>query len=290
MAELCSTPLFRDTTPEAEATLFALLRQAPPARKLQMVDELNARLRRLMWAGLRERHPTAHADERRRCLAALLLGEALTASVAAYAAERGLAFLQGNTTMIDERASEAALAVIAVLEQLGVPYVVVGSVAAAVHGVARTTQDTDLVAALELEHVAGFVRALQDDYYLSVLAIVAAIQETGSFNLVHLATLFKVDIFIPRPRPFDQAQLRRGRRTVVAAAPERTVVIASPEDTIAAKLEWFRAGGEVSENQWRDVLAILKAQGERLELDYLRRTAQSLGVADLLERALAEAR
>jgi len=62
------------------------------------------------------------------------------------------------------------------------------------------------------------------------------------------------------------------------------------------KLEWYRIGGEdfgefsraVSERQWRDVLGVLKVQGERLDLAYMRRWASALDVADLLEQALAQ--
>jgi hypothetical protein len=281
--------LFRDTIPEAEAVLFDLLRKASPAHKLNMVNQLNTRLHTLMYAGLRQRFPAAGQDELRRRMAGLLLGEELAATVDAYCQTLDRSFPNvGHKTMADQ-ALEAALSVIAVLERLDIPYVIVGSVASAAYGIARTTQDTDLLAALALDHVAPLVQALHDDYYLSVMAIVEAIQESGSFNLIHLETLFKVDVFIPKPRPFDQAQLQRGRRLVIATDPERTAIVASPEDTIAAKLAWYRAGGELSDNQWRDVLAIVKAQGASLDLAYLRQAVVELGVSDLLERALASA-
>jgi hypothetical protein len=64
--------------------------------------------------------------------------------------------------------------------------------------------------------------------------------------------------------------------------------VASPEDTVLAKLEWFRLGGETSERQWWDVVGVLKVTSD-VDRAYLRHWAASLGVADLLERALADA-
>ncbi|VAW35919.1 hypothetical protein MNBD_CHLOROFLEXI01-1474 [hydrothermal vent metagenome] len=68
-----------DTSPEAEAILFKLLREAPAWRKLEMLEGLNRTARQLALAGLRQRHPNASAKELRRRLANLLLGEELAA-------------------------------------------------------------------------------------------------------------------------------------------------------------------------------------------------------------------
>jgi hypothetical protein len=65
--------------------------------------------------------------------------------------------------------------------------------------------------------------------------------------------------------------------------------VASAEDTILAKLEWFRAGGEVSERQWSDVVGVLRTAGTAVDQPYLRQWALALGVADLMERALEAA-
>jgi hypothetical protein len=81
---------------------------------------------------------------------------------------------------------------------------------------------------------------------------------------------------------------RRTRRTVWTD-PECVVYLASAEDNLLAKLEWYRLGNEVSDRQWRDILGVLKTQGQRLDLAYLRQWAAALNVADLLEKALLEA-
>ena len=180
------------------------------------------------------------------------------------------------------------LLVVEVLESLGVPYVIGGSLASTIHGVARSTLDSDLVADLPVDRVAAFVAHLSDQFYVDEQAIQTAIQQRRSFNLIHLETMFKVDIFIPKRRAFDQAQLANRTAHLVATNPDRTAYVASPEDTILAKLEWYRLGDEVSDRQWRDILGVLSVQGKRLDLDYLRQSAPGLGVADLLEKALAE--
>lgn len=73
------TKLFPDTSPEAQAVLFDLLRKAPAWRKVEMVDQLNRAARTASLSGLRRRHPNASPQELRRRLADLLLGPELAA-------------------------------------------------------------------------------------------------------------------------------------------------------------------------------------------------------------------
>ena len=109
-------------------------------------------------------------------------------------------------------------------------------------------------------------------------------QQRATFNMIHQASFFKADIFVSSGRPFDTSQFER--RVLIAVSPGRSLAIASAEDTVLAKLEWYRIGGEISDRQWRDVLAVLAAQSTRLDHAYMRRWATALGVPDLLDRAI----
>ena len=107
--------------------------------------------------------------------------------------------------------------------------------------------------------------------------------------MIHNATAFKVDVFIPQDREYDREALGRIREDQLGADDASAVVfVASPEDVIVKKLEWYRLGNEMSQQQWEDVVKIIELQDERLDADYLRKWAEDLKVLDLLERALKE--
>ncbi len=178
--------------------------------------------------------------------------------------------------------------VIEVFDQLGVLYHIGGSVASSIYGILRATIDADLIADLRLEHVRPLVTQLQTDYYIDEDMIRDAIRRRSSFNVIHLDTMLKVDVYIPKFRSFDQEELRRAQQEVLLEG-TRPFNVASPEGTILNKLEWYRMGGEVSDRQWNDILGVLKVQGTSLDIDYLQKWAANLRVTDLLERALVDA-
>lgn len=183
---------------------------------------------------------------------------------------------------------EVTLKVTGVLEKLGIPYFIGGSLASTLYGMLRTTQDSDVIAEMRSEHIQPFLTALQNEFFIDEEMIADAVHRNSSFNIIHRETMFKVDVFIPRPRPFQKSQLARAQRQTFDLEPRVSANFASAEDTILSKLEWYRRGGEISERQWRDILGVLKTREGGLDLDYLQKWANKLKVNDLLERALKE--
>jgi hypothetical protein len=147
-----------------------------------------------------------------------------------------------------------------------------------------------VIAALCRDHVSPLLAALQDTYYANAQAMSEAIARRSCFNLIHLATSFKVDVFPAKDREYDRVALGRARkRPVDQEDPPTQLFLASPEDVVLSKLEWFRLGEEVSQTQWRDVIGVLKVQAAALDSSYLQEWAARLGIADLLEKAQSEA-
>jgi hypothetical protein len=180
---------------------------------------------------------------------------------------------------------EITLFVAEALERLGVPYLVGGSLASSLHGIPRATQDADLVASLGMEHLAPLTAVLEGSFYFDRPAMAEAIHQRSSFNVIHLETLFKVDVFVARDDPATRQEMQRRERFVISDDPLRELVVATPEDIVVQKLLWYRLGEEVSERQWSDALGVLRVAGPRLDVSYLRRIAALLGVEELLLRA-----
>lgn len=179
------------------------------------------------------------------------------------------------------------LAVIAVLDKLGVEYAVGGSLASSMHGIPRSTNDVDLLVALPGRLVDDLVAGLEGEFYVDRDMIIDAVQRASSFNIIHLRTMFKVDVFVADRSGLINEELAR-REAAQLGDPPRTVLVCTAEDIILQKLIWFRAGNETSERQWRDLVGVIQVKGELLDMDYLRRWIESLGLGDLASRALAE--
>jgi hypothetical protein len=192
--------------------------------------------------------------------------------------------------MSNEIILSSLLPVVEAFEQLGIDYYVGGSVASLMHGFYRTTADVDIVADIRIKDIEPLVLLLQDAFYIDADSIKDAIKHRSEFGMLHYKTMFKVDVFIQKNRPFDlEVRSRVEEGTFNDFQNDHPFFIESPEDVVLTKLEWYKMGGEVSDRQWKDILGVLKIRGTALELQYLKHWAAVLDVADLLERALDDA-
>jgi hypothetical protein len=182
-----------------------------------------------------------------------------------------------------------ALVIARLLDELGIAYLVGGSLASAMHGRPRTTLDADFVIDLARDQIERLAAALEVSFYVSRDAMREAVREHSSFNAIHLEFVTKVDFFVLGTGAYDRAAFERREARTLAAGDESRVMVSTAEDSVLRKLQWYRTGGEVSEQQWRDVLGVLQVQAGRLDESYLDLWAAHLGVSDLLVKARDEA-
>ena len=184
---------------------------------------------------------------------------------------------------------DVAVEVASAFEALGVPYVLGGSLASTIHGEERSTNDVDFAADLSPEKAKAFGARLKPSFSMDDMKVSEAAKRGGHFNLVHWTSMTKVDVYVRRSVGFHASEFARAQRRKLREHPEAFARVATAEDTVIQKLHWFREGGGVSDRQWRDVLGVLKANGARLDREYLREWAGRRSLETLLERALLEA-
>jgi len=183
---------------------------------------------------------------------------------------------------------EALALVLRALTELGIRYFIGGSVASALRGIPRTTIDVDIVAEILEAQIAGLVRLLNSAFYLDEDDVRLAIRAGRSFNIIHLTSAYKFDIFPAQRDAYHVGQMKRAQASTALLAFGVEAPTATAEDILLEKLRWYRLGGEVSDHQWNDLRGIRDVQGDHLDRAYLARWAGDLGVEDLLRRLLAE--
>lgn len=182
--------------------------------------------------------------------------------------------------------SELTAVVSAVVDALTankVPYFITGSLASSVHGEFRATNDVDIVADFLLGDLRAVVAELSHDFVVDQTVAAEALAQGGSFNLIHLGSYLKVDLFAAAGA-FERSALARRVMLEIPGANSK-FAFASVEDILIAKLRWYDAGGRESSVQWRDITRLIALNRPHLDADYLYRWAASLRLTELLARA-----
>src|SRR5277367_6466318 len=164
----------------------------------------------------------------------------------------------------------AALLLFETLDQLGIHYAIGGSFASSFHGIARATQDLDLVVELPANRVPDLYQAVSPHFYADRETMLAATRTGLSFNLIHLDSGFKFDLFVAGRHPLGRDQLTHRKRvsTALLGGDPLEINMVSAEDIVLAKLLWYRAGDEVSERQWNDLVSLAAVQRDKADHHY----------------------
>ena len=164
--------------------------------------------------------------------------------------------------------------IILALDQAGIAYMLSGSFASAYYGASRSTQDIDFVIHASSEQLRSFIGALPvSEYYADLDSAVEAHQRQSMFNVIDLATGWKIDLIIRKSRAFSLEEFRRRQRVSLHDVP---LFVASAEDVVISKLEWAKVAQ--SRRQIEDAAAILRMRWDSLDHSYLEKWIAELDV------------
>jgi hypothetical protein len=151
------------------------------------------------------------------------------------------------------------------LDHAGIAYMLTGSFASAHYGSPRSTQDIDLVIAATVEQLTSLVQNLpSDEYYVDLDAALEARRRESLFNILDMATGWKIDLIFRKSRRFSQEEFARRQQINLQGL---RLFVASAEDVIVAKLEWAKLAK--SQRQIDDVATILGLRWDVLDRSYL---------------------
>lgn len=274
-------PQASDTSPETDLLTFYLLRQRSPLQRWQMADALIRDARRLSLAGLQNRFSHLSPSAFARKVAQAWLQDRCPPSYQPLNCQScGVAM-----TWIQDSSSLAA-SLHAILSSLEIPYYITGGVAAIIYGEPRTTRDVDIVLSVATDKIDDLVRALEAAgfYVPGVEDLKSGRMQT--LGITQMETIARADLVLAKvDDPWEQLKFERRQGLEVPGAGE--LFFASAEDVVLNKLRWGQRSQ--SEKQWRDVLGVLKVQGESLDRNYLTRWGEKLNLSAAIAQALQEA-
>ncbi|MBI4253359.1 hypothetical protein HY623_04275 [Candidatus Uhrbacteria bacterium] len=176
--------------------------------------------------------------------------------------------------------------IVAILEDIDIPYLVTGGMAVFIWGRPRFTADIDIVVELSSLHgllLKNALRAFSENGYIDQGMIDEAIRDNGEFNFIDDVTGVRVDFFVLKNYAFDKERLRRKIPKTILG---RTIYFTSPEDLILIKALWSKESE--STRQREDIASIFAVSGEGLDRTYLHEWSERLDVHSIIKPFLNE--
>jgi hypothetical protein len=229
-----------DTTPEVERLQVARIRSFSPARKFASVRSWTYTLTSANVHAMRSGTPEPNERDIAVRFVTREYGKALATDFQAAVEQRPEWTIQGHDLPV------AMVPVIEAFECQGIRYYLSGSIAGSVYGLPRGAQDIDFLADIQIEHVCPLIDHLQAAYTINAQALRDAIARRNAFSLLHLSSLVKVDVTLPRGTAFDSLVSQRAQQlSLIEGYPP--IWIASPEDVVLLRL----SNSSASKHWWR---------------------------------------
>lgn len=267
-------PQAEDISAETDMLTFHLLRQRTPGERLSMAASLTKSARQLSLSSLSQQFAHLSPTQFAQKIARAWLQD--------HCPPNYLPTIQSQMWIQDS--VQLAVKLHPIFAELSIPYYITGGVAAISYGEPRTTQDLDLVIAISPTDLHRLTDALREcGFYVPGIDDVTS-GRMRTLQITDMESISRADLILAGTGEFERLKFERRR---VIEFEDTRLYFASPEDVILNKLRWRQRSG--SEKQWRDVLGVLKVQGEQLDFDYLWQWAEILGLALNLDQAFSEA-
>ena len=180
--------------------------------------------------------------------------------------------------------------VIDALESAGIDYLVGGAIAAWAWGEPRATQDLDLVVDIPFEAVTRLSNELETrDMLVPPEIILDALVEDRAdipINAIHSHGGLKADLYPIRAGDELRREAFKRRLEIDFGPPIGNIFIHSPEDLILYKLQFFSMNQQPK--HIRDITSILQAKKNQLDLGYIEKWVNQLGLTAIWHELLEE--
>jgi hypothetical protein len=275
MSNSAYQPQSIDTSVESDRYQFELLRQKTCGERFAMAAQMIRWAKTVSLRGIRKARGELAPEYFARAVLQEKWISLLTPS--------------GDEKMWIQDPGEIARILHSVFESLSIPYYITGGVCAIAYGDPRTTRDLDLVVECKPSEIMPMVAQFESEGFYCPPGAVEDIQSGKGrvLSITHMQLVLNADVVLNANTDFDRFKMERRRLEAIGLDESEQFWLASPEDVILAKLLWGRQSQ--SEKQWRDVLGVLKVQGDSLDFDYLTQWAARLDLVGVVQQAIAAA-
>jgi hypothetical protein len=270
----------RDTSPEAERVLIELIRKAPISKRFGLVRSMTTFAATLNLKNIQEQQPYIGKDE--------IAERFITDHHNKTLAKQLHTALQYHPTQSTTDLLDAILPLSAIFEVLQIPYYIQGTIANSLYGMQRATFEVDFFANLCLEHMNDLQQQLKPFYAIDTQIMRDAVYLRTYFEIVHIESLIKINVLLSQDLDFEKQTYNRSKQHRLLEN-NSSVYVASPEDIVLTQLRKYRVEGESADDQWNEILGVLKVQGISLDFTYLEQWAEKLTIADLLRKGYVDA-